>query len=142
MSLIIYCIIFSFPLLLFLFFFLMIRRPPRSTRTDTLFPYTTLFRSDEPPRLARDGAALRRAELAGQQPDRGPPRADKRALPPQRERRQHLCAGRPGRALAHGDGRGRPAARRLHRLRALRSIRRPRTPIGRTPCRERVGKER
>src|SRR3546814_16266944 len=30
---------------LFYFFFLMIRRPPRSTRTDTLFPYTTLFRS-------------------------------------------------------------------------------------------------
>src|SRR3546814_18641618 len=32
-------------LFFFLFFFLMIRRPPRSTRTDTLFPYTTLFRS-------------------------------------------------------------------------------------------------
>src|SRR3546814_18564578 len=29
-------------------FFLMIRRPPRSTRTDTLFPYTTLFRSPGP----------------------------------------------------------------------------------------------
>src|SRR3546814_19838017 len=29
------------------FFFLMIRRPPRSTRTDTLFPYTTLFRSHQ-----------------------------------------------------------------------------------------------
>src|SRR3546814_9273813 len=28
------------------FFFLMRRRPPRSTRTDTLFPYTTLFRSN------------------------------------------------------------------------------------------------
>src|SRR3546814_4057743 len=28
-------------------FFLMIRRPPRSTRTDTLFPYTTLFRSSQ-----------------------------------------------------------------------------------------------
>src|SRR3546814_7400548 len=28
-------------------FFLMIRRPPRSTRTDTLFPYTTLFRSED-----------------------------------------------------------------------------------------------
>src|SRR3546814_13196363 len=28
-------------------FFLMIRRPPRSTRTDTLFPYTTLFRSEQ-----------------------------------------------------------------------------------------------
>src|SRR3546814_1920233 len=34
-------------------FFLMIRRPPRSTRTDTLFPYTTLFRSC--PVLAVDG---------------------------------------------------------------------------------------
>src|SRR3546814_11503966 len=32
------------------FFFLMIRRPPRSTRTDTLFPYTTLFRSSRPTR--------------------------------------------------------------------------------------------
>src|SRR3546814_7890721 len=31
------------------FFFLMIRRPPRSTRTDTLFPYTTLFRSSPSP---------------------------------------------------------------------------------------------
>src|SRR3546814_17439851 len=30
-------------------FFLMIRRPPRSTRTDTLFPYTTLFRSEGGP---------------------------------------------------------------------------------------------
>src|SRR3546814_1305794 len=32
-----------------MFFFLMIRRPPRSTRTDTLFPYTTLFRSGSLP---------------------------------------------------------------------------------------------
>src|SRR3546814_15253655 len=31
--------------IVYLFFFLRIRRPPRSTRTDTLFPYTTLFRS-------------------------------------------------------------------------------------------------
>src|SRR3546814_20501955 len=31
--------------LLLFFFFFMIRRPPISTRTDTLFPYTTLFRS-------------------------------------------------------------------------------------------------
>src|SRR3546814_13561280 len=29
----------------YLLFFLLSRRPPRSTRTDTLFPYTTLFRS-------------------------------------------------------------------------------------------------
>src|SRR3546814_9272841 len=32
-------------MLCILFFFLMILRPPRTTRTDTLFPYTTLFRS-------------------------------------------------------------------------------------------------
>src|SRR3546814_14864598 len=42
-------IIFYLLLMLFylFFFFLLIRRPPRSTRTDTLFPYTTLFRSQE-----------------------------------------------------------------------------------------------
>src|SRR3546814_2150779 len=38
-------------------FFLMIRRPPRSTRTDTRFPYTTLFRSAS----ARNRPGLRRA---------------------------------------------------------------------------------
>src|SRR3546814_16007548 len=39
-----YFILFIY-VLVFYFFFLMIRRPPRSTRTDTLLPYTTLFRS-------------------------------------------------------------------------------------------------
>src|SRR3546814_12126913 len=48
-----------------LFFFLMIRRPPRSTRTDTLFPYTTLFRSEPQDRKERSvsrkaGTGLRR----------------------------------------------------------------------------------
>src|SRR3546814_1873140 len=43
-----------------LFFFLMIRRPPRSTRTDTLFPYTTLFRS--PPRAHRRSVPRCRAQ--------------------------------------------------------------------------------
>src|SRR3546814_19405923 len=42
-----YCVLLILVLFLF-FFFLMIRRPPRSTRTDTLFPYTTLFRSPHP----------------------------------------------------------------------------------------------
>src|SRR3546814_4241154 len=44
-----WCFIISFNMLHFyyFFFFLMIRRPPRSTRTDTLFPYTTLFRSGD-----------------------------------------------------------------------------------------------
>src|SRR3546814_6662394 len=45
----------------FFFFFLMIRRPPRSTRTDTLFPYTTLFRSFE----LLDGRRLRIDVLPG-----------------------------------------------------------------------------
>src|SRR3546814_7259517 len=36
-----------------MFFFLMIRRPPRSTRTDTLFPYTTLFRSEQAERYGQ-----------------------------------------------------------------------------------------
>src|SRR3546814_9254238 len=51
-------------------FFLMIRRPPRSTRTDTLFPYTTLFRSvrgdhrdrRDPPRAPRVRAGVRSEE--------------------------------------------------------------------------------
>src|SRR3546814_4297217 len=40
----------------------MIRRPPRSTRTDTLFPYTTLFRSDRAAGLRADDE---RAEASG-----------------------------------------------------------------------------
>src|SRR3546814_8151264 len=48
----------------FCFFFLSRRRPPRSTRTDTLFPYTTLFRSArgrrDPGRSARRGDPLDR----------------------------------------------------------------------------------
>src|SRR3546814_13101629 len=38
---------------MFFVLFLMIRRPPRSTRTDTLFPYTTLFRSYSPEHKAK-----------------------------------------------------------------------------------------
>src|SRR3546814_16921359 len=52
------------------FFFLSIRRPPRSTRTDTLFPYTTLFRSLKfrnvfKPRdiFFHDGKSLRRVSV-------------------------------------------------------------------------------
>src|SRR3546814_14695965 len=47
-----------FLVLYYCFFFLMRRRPPRSTRTDTLFPYTTLFRSCRA--AAGDGALLHR----------------------------------------------------------------------------------
>src|SRR3546814_13707779 len=45
----------------------MIRRPPRSTRTDTLFPYTTLFRSTGNPFFTTDtAAALRGAEIGAE----------------------------------------------------------------------------
>src|SRR3546814_3623244 len=45
-----------------MFFCLIIRRPPRSTRTDTLFPYTTLFRSHL--RHSEDARRTRRILLA------------------------------------------------------------------------------
>src|SRR3546814_9178468 len=55
------------------FFFLMIRRPPRSTRTDTLFPYTTLFRSIGEPAVAvaleLDALAARQLREFGQGKD-------------------------------------------------------------------------
>src|SRR3546814_13437291 len=54
------CVVMIFDVI---FFFLMIRRPPRSTRTDTLFPYTTLFRSDQ----------LRQDDGAGHVGDQAPP---------------------------------------------------------------------
>src|SRR3546814_17402459 len=57
------------------FFCLMTRRPPRSTRTDTLFPYTTLFRS-------RSGS-IRTRPTPGGPPDGGGPRC---GLPPNRHR--------------------------------------------------------
>src|SRR3546814_6198937 len=67
----------------------MIRRPPRSTRTDTLFPYTTLFRS-------RDRGA----------PPDGPP--GRRASPPPARHK----TGRRRRALSGGQGRRRGRRRR------------------------------
>src|SRR3546814_11185861 len=53
------------PFIQLLIFFLMIRRPPRSTRTDTLFPYTTLFRSLD----HRRAAILVTLGVIGDQPD-------------------------------------------------------------------------
>src|SRR3546814_2660081 len=47
------------------FFFLMILRPPRSTRTDTLFPYTTLFRSARDDEPHRHVAASRQKSSSG-----------------------------------------------------------------------------
>src|SRR3546814_21005417 len=58
------------------------RRPPRSTRTDTLFPYTTLFRSDIADAPAKAGAAISIAQSC-QRP------------PPSRGRRLSLFHRRP-----------------------------------------------
>src|SRR3546814_9445130 len=58
------------------FLFLMIRRPPRSTRTDTLFPYTTLFRSsgDGHAPVYRAASGSRRCVPPDRpRPDRGAP---------------------------------------------------------------------
>src|SRR3546814_5887350 len=52
----------------------MIRRPPRSTRTDTLFPYTTLFRSPV------EAKRLRRHEAVGRKAGSGKRRRAKRAF--------------------------------------------------------------
>src|SRR3546814_17897979 len=52
-------------LLVIAFFLLMRRRPPRSTRTDTLFPYTTLFRSVEQVAVERPVARRIGREIPG-----------------------------------------------------------------------------
>src|SRR3546814_5843876 len=88
------------------FFFIMIRRPPRTTRTDTLFPYTTLFRSGcrrvhHPRPRTEERRPARRA--------RGPADPDRRLAPaaarrPARPRRlQGLPGGDrlPGRSEEH-----------------------------------------
>src|SRR3546814_7681955 len=76
------------------FFFLMIRRPPRSTRTDTLFPYTTLFRSPAAPNPSRPphGAGSPRSPAAPPAPGFRPapgaflpaPETPPRPIPPRR----------------------------------------------------------
>src|SRR3546814_10220528 len=77
----------------------MIRRPPRSTRTDTLFPYTTLFRSCRIGGI-RGGHDL--TQIVARQVDRieafrpAEPLVVARRLPPEHE---HPAVGRPGRTL-------------------------------------------
>src|SRR5260221_519449 len=103
------------PSVLFLFFFLMIRRPPRST----LFPYTTLFRSPgHPARRAGAGDGLRhradeplsrrrRARRGRRRSHPGVPRARRSRPAPLRDRRGPLRRDRPAQA--------RPARPRLRR---------------------------
>src|SRR3546814_20554607 len=94
----------------------MIRRPPRSTRTDTLFPYTTLFRSHAVPAEGRrkDARHDRRDEAVEEgradadrdqrehvevaRADRGPAALEERPPGPEHDRRgqRELHPGRPG----------------------------------------------
>src|SRR3546814_15531052 len=97
----------------------MIRRPPRSTRTDTLFPYTTLFRS---------GCDTRQSAR--------PPAADERARPrdgtPRRRRPLGRPRGRVRRSRALAAARGLYGRWELaHRAHAARGG--PRGPLHR-PC--------
>src|SRR3546814_20600849 len=118
------CVCFYF----FLVFFLMIRRPPRSTRTDTLFPYTTLLRPDpglrqtrrRPCRACRGAASCAR-DRGGEGVRREADLLYSRALA-----RQEAAAFRRGCAGDRGHGGGRPYRGGLH-------------TIGRASCRERVG---
>src|SRR3546814_4812816 len=72
---------------LLLFLFLMIRRPPRSTRTVTLFPYTTLFRSCAAAPRPRSAAAGRGHVRHGQAPCSRPGTSRKNAWHPPRRAR-------------------------------------------------------
>src|SRR3546814_19301436 len=136
----------------------MIRRPPRSTRTDTLFPYTTLFRS------AADRVRVRAAlRLAG----RGRPRTSRRrwaagGAAAARDRQcRSLARGAPGRGDQRDDlrqpvhagaagaglvfGRARPAVHDPVRLRhahlaAVLGHQRPSVPGARTALARRPGR--
>src|SRR3546814_17002659 len=104
-----------------LFFFLMIRLPPRSTRTDTLFPYTTLFRSPD----VRDCRAPFRARRV-RFPSRGP-RTPAAGAPAPRSRRA------PGRAVRPLKDHLADALRESGMADAVDD-----DQIGRASCRERV----
>src|SRR3546814_8975231 len=101
----------------------MIRRPPRSTRTDTLFPYTTLFRSARPPaRLGADRTAGFRATGADRARSLCRPLAADVAISPHPDRE---LAGDPGRgAGVRSGGAAQPPDRGADRVLAQPSARR------------------
>src|SRR3546814_8514071 len=97
-----------------LLFFLMITRPPISTRTDTLFPYTTLFRSGTdhafqltgpaPDRSVPAWPAVVRRALSGHGRDPGLQRSPGHRLPATPASGRDLIAGRPGVRTHPGRG--------------------------------------
>src|SRR3546814_10705872 len=99
----------------FVFFFLMSRRPPRSTRTDTLFPYTTLFRSV---------AGILVAAFGGDRLDRQA-RGLQLLLGLLQPKRVHVCQRRQAGGLAEAAierALGQPATRRHRGDRAAHAV--------------------
>src|SRR3546814_9315451 len=100
------------------FFFLMIRRPPRSTRTDTLFPYTTLFRSSLGPAERRHNHTATRSTT---QPRNGELTAGDETAAYRHRRLRHRRAGcrraahprRSRRVRVRARARARPRGRRI-----------------------------
>src|SRR3546814_6857851 len=86
----------------------MIRRPPRSTRTDTLFPYTTLFRSRSRRRIPRRQAFPAQADA--QDSPRGPRRDRDAARELRADRDPERLPRRLGPGLQPGPGAGAAAA--------------------------------
>src|SRR3546814_20769201 len=126
----------------FCFFLLMIRRPPRSTRTDTLFPYTTLFRSirEAGEALPKPRAVVSRWIALGVERAADPPDGQDRA----RHRHPHLAERvAPSHHRAHpGEGtrrvtgdRGRAPEPFLEKM--VGQVLAPRLQIGRAACRGR-----
>src|SRR3546814_10264428 len=81
----------------------MIRRPPRATRTDTLFPYTTLFRSPVGGHRARRIRACARRPLVAARMD-ADVRTPQRAAADRARRRRRLLAGQPAGTVACAAG--------------------------------------
>src|SRR3546814_450472 len=108
----------SLPHFSVVFFFLMIRLPPRSTRTDTLCPYATLFRSgtavpEAPAVVGGRASAPDGAGGGGRGPERNGPRTARRPCRKAAGRASRRCRLRL-RVQAEGGQRHRKAARRPH----------------------------
>src|SRR3546814_3485943 len=91
---------------------LMTRGPPRSTRTDTLFPYTTLCRSEERPAPSDPPCQHTAADQADRRPD----------LRPERKGRERARTPFGGEAVGDQRLRRRPAARSEEHTSELQSL--------------------